>query len=83
MIFLLFFMIVSASFWDRFREAFWVVFGSTSGAFEGQKVAKMSSEIDAKIGREKSQLKRRPMANESARRGSRRGIKGEVNLPLG
>jgi hypothetical protein len=50
-------MIVFASFWDRFRKIFWLVFGSTFGALGGQKVAKMSTKIDAKIGIEKSSFR--------------------------
>ena len=57
MIFLLFPVLVFASFWDRFREVFWVVFGS---AFGGQKVAKISTQIDAKINIGKSRFRGRP-----------------------
>ena len=50
MIFLLFPMIVFASFWDRFLEIVWIVFGLTFGAFRGQKGAKILTKIDAEIG---------------------------------
>ena len=57
MIFLLFSMIVFTSFWDRFREAFWLDFGSTFRAFGSQQVAEKSTIIDAKIGIEKSRFR--------------------------
>ena len=55
------FMIISlfsvtffASFWDRFREVFWLVFGSTFEAFGGlNKATKMSIQIDVILGIEK------------------------------
>ena len=55
------------SFWDRFLDAFWLVVGSTFGAFGGQKFAKMSSKIDAKIGIEKSRFRGVPIARNLPR----------------
>ena len=62
MIFLLFSVIVFASFRDRFREVFWLVLGSTFGAFGGQEAAKMSIKIDVIFGIEKSKFRGGPVA---------------------
>lgn len=73
MIFWLFSMMVFDSFWDRFLDAFWLVFGSTFGAFGGQKFAKMSSKIDAKIGIEKSRFRGGPAPRNLGEPVARRG----------
>ena len=76
MIFLFFSVIVFASFLDRFREVFWLVFGSTFGAFGGQEAAKMSSTIDAKIGIEKRRFWGGPVRRNLSLAGARRGVMG-------
>ena len=68
---------------DRFGEAFWLVVGSTVGVLGNQKVAKMSSKIDANIGMGKSKFRRGSGARNLGELSGRKGIRGNVNLPLG
>ena len=63
----LIFVIISVPFWERFRDAFWFVFGYTFGAVGGQKVAKMLSKIDVILGNEKSRFRGGPRALEYPR----------------
>ena len=63
-------------------KLFWIVCGSTFGALGGQKVAKMSSKIYAKIGIGKSGSEEaRPQKISPA--GARRGDGGRQTSPLG
>ena len=76
-------MLIFASFWDRFSKQFWIVFGSTFGALGGQKVVKMSSNIDAQIGIEKSRFREGMSTKCPSVLVARRGVKGKVYLPRG
>ena len=51
---------------------------STLWALGGQKVIKILSKNDAKIGIEKSRFRGRPIANEILELVARRGVRGEV-----
>ena len=77
MIFLLFSVIGFASFWDRFREVFWLVFGSAFGAFGGQEAAKMSSKNRCENWHRKKEVPRRPGSQKLSLAGARRGVRGE------
>ena len=59
------------------------VLGSTFGALGGQKVIKMSSKVDAKIGIEKGRLRGGPIAKEILQLQGKRGVRGQVDLPRG
>ena len=49
--------LVFAAFWYWFWDAFWIVFGKIYGAFGCQNVATMSSQIDTKVGIERSSFR--------------------------
>ena len=83
MIFFLFSVIIFASFWDRFLEVFWLVFGSAFGVFGGQKVVQISTKIDAKIGIEKKRFPRRAEQFSASLVGAKEENKEEVNLLFG
>ena len=73
-------MLVFASFWDLFLKPFWIVFGSTFGAW----VANISPKCHHKS---MQKLASKKVVSEEARlpetRPAWRGVRGEVNFPLG